>query len=1405
VTPEEQLAALEGVPVTLLPVRLETRFAGPTTLDTELRIRVYPDQIQLDAHVAELTDGEIASGQTYWRSRWQAGVGAAELASRAWAQLTRGIRPARAAFIVRALQPSNAPGDPAGPKFPAVARRDPGLDLPMVVRALPSRWVAVGFDAAGTRILQRWFDNPIPEGLLATATLTAGPDLTGDAAVDAYLGWASDYKQAVTAGMGQTIKSADLPAGRLVADGFERLIVLGVGATTAAEGAARFDRLLSAHAANDGLGYLAPGTPTNNFADDTAAGGGVAVADPAAPVPARDPQWSAGARVVAALGLPAQSSVAALPGAEAKLAQVSAAVVDATWAASLGYFVDHLLWPLVSPDDSEALRDHATRFLQPIAPLGTLRVGRQPLGLLPVLAPGGRGTEDPFAARLGALLAKLRPIWDTASARVPTLARMPGGQPLERALLTILQRSPWTTRVWYRRVLGPLVGLATGGLGGAQSLQAVLRNIGFLDGLGVQAQPRLVPFTLHDRRGHLSVPFVNRGELKEIADATTRPAGRAELGDAGDARSLLGALARFAALQELDLAGARLARRFLPPLEDGAIAWRTPEVSGIGTITGPSPGTLANTPLPDLGGRTPAQEVAERQRSAPGHASLADLKAFQDALKTLAAADPADVELALRAHLGVCSHRLDAWLTSLASRQLASVRAARPAGTHVGGYGCVERLRPETAPDSLGYVVAPSIAHAATAGVLRSGYLAHAMAAVDDAHRTDILDVDVSSPRTQTALELMRAVRAGVPLGVVLGYRLERALREAGLSVLILPLRRCFPQKRSPIDPHVRGLPIEATPPGEVVQGAELLEVWRGGQAVVLEAMRRATGRDINDPLFPRLVEQIDRLADTYDSIADVALAESVHQIVRGQPERAQAAMRFLDRQEVPVEPDVTATPRSATAFVQRVVVAIGPPDLPGAWRPASANDPRFKAEPRVGLWIAQLLGSPATWSFSGRATPEGGAPVTAAVTLAELSLSPLAAVLAATSGSGDKPSELEERIARALAPKLPTAARVELLADTPGARGLAQFAALSGAIARVLRGARPADASVFDLPDVAPAAGFDAADLKRRADAAASELRAATTALDAAAPATLEGALDRASRAGLPGAVPRLGLAGDELLDFARDVAALAHGRVQALDALGPVPATDPAAYHLRRLAAVFGSDFPALGVFTPPAGSAAAQSLAAARQSALLGGDPMAPVTWITRLARVRPAVDALWHLLTAAEVTTAYPAARFAVAQLPNLDGERWAALPFDPAAPRPAPRAAVLLHTSGTVTLAGPVAALAIDSWTEQIPLPVETAGVTLHYDAPSNRAPQTALLAVPHDLSERPWGLDALVGSVADALDLAHLRGVTLAELPVAAAVLPALYAPFDASGNVPSFDVDRMAKRMASTFVLGKD
>ena len=150
-----------------------------------------------------------------------------------------------------------------------------------------------------------------------------------------------------------------------------------------------------------------------------------------------------------------------------------------------------------------------------------------------------------------------------------------------------------------------------------------------------------------------------------------------------------------------------------------------------------------------------------------------------------------------------------------------------------------------------------------------------------------------------------------------------------------------------------------------------------------------------------------------------------------------------------------------------------------------------------------------------------------------------------------------------------------------------------------------------------------------------------------------------------------------------------------------------------------------------------------------------------------------------------------------QLPARDGARWAALPFesdelDALAP-PGVAVATVVHTPGLDRLEGSVAVLVVDSWTEQIPVAEETAGIALQYDAPSNRAPQVALLAVPPDVSaDRPWSVDALLSVIGQSLDMAHARGVTLDELPAAGSVLPALYVPFDIGDDVPSVDFDRL-------------
>ncbi|GAB3960424.1 hypothetical protein GCM10027614_82260 [Micromonospora vulcania] len=80
----------QGVPLVLLPVRLETRY-DTDPASTRLRIRVYPDDIHLDAHEPELTDAEAEAGRAYWRACWTAAEQPDR--QRAWTLLVTSVGP----------------------------------------------------------------------------------------------------------------------------------------------------------------------------------------------------------------------------------------------------------------------------------------------------------------------------------------------------------------------------------------------------------------------------------------------------------------------------------------------------------------------------------------------------------------------------------------------------------------------------------------------------------------------------------------------------------------------------------------------------------------------------------------------------------------------------------------------------------------------------------------------------------------------------------------------------------------------------------------------------------------------------------------------------------------------------------------------------------------------------------------------------------------------------------------------------------------------------------------------------------------------------------------------------------------------------------------------------------------
>ena len=156
------------------------------------------------------------------------------------------------------------------------------------------------------------------------------------------------------------------------------------------------------------------------------------------------------------------------------------------------------------------------------------------------------------------------------------------------------------------------------------------------------------------------------------------------------------------------------------------------------------------------------------------------------------------LERLLRGTLGLAMYRVDAWATSLASKRLAEERLKNPTGLQVGAYGWLVDLEPRAGKPSQGFIHAPSLDHATTAAVLRSGFSAFG---TSDAGSP--LAVDLSSQRVRAAKSLVEGVRTGQELGRLLGAR----FRETTPRRCARPLYRRRPRRRA------RGLGSRRAPP----------------------------------------------------------------------------------------------------------------------------------------------------------------------------------------------------------------------------------------------------------------------------------------------------------------------------------------------------------------------------------------------------------------------------------------------------------------------------------------------------------------------------------------------------------------------------------------------------------------
>ena len=1276
-------------------------------------------------------------------------------------------------LLTRPFKPTGS-----GPQFPNVDRRGSTWSRPARAGLLPDRWTVWATTEAGQLITAT--------GSGVKADLAVGPDpgLLGrpnvePQVVDEGMRWMVDFAEAEAVGMGIRVNLG-------IHDRLANLLVFGLRSGKPPELSAELGLHVQTLRFGQGLDFLRQGTPTNNT-DAVRSGWDSGVDDDASvkgmlrllgPVPPGVPDDNAEA-TADALWLP-PARFARLPhGRETE--QVDGGMInELLWATTWEYYLTEMIDDgILGGGAVPWLRDHWVDHVRGRGPLPTWRVADQPYGILPVLCGIAVDPATP-EEYLEVVLRTTRTIWDQS---IPDVTRLRLESPdSDRDLVQALATLPHPERFAVRGVVG------------RSTLNALAQELSEpWDGW---------QFTLPGVRSFINALFLATG-------ASGRP-------------------------QLLDVV-----------YTDGSREWVGPLVTARPlSDTGPLIGNYLNW----MAKATPAQLINEnhpfekntllyvlaRRSGRLDSGGAASLQRFRSAATHLATLPTATLEQLLRETLGTCAYRLDAWETSLATRQLGINRARveadkqRVGGIQIGGYGWVEDLvarpalkgnvpgSPPVDPANAGYVHAPSLQHATTASVLRSGWLSHG------AGPDTPMAVDLSSARARDASELLDGVRNGLGLGELLGYRFERGLHEGHPGVELDAYINGFRE----LAPLVAGKQPGTEAPGAqptaqaapaVVDGLKLLDLWRTRTAKLVKLLD--TIGPVGSQARTAAEAELQALAEAVDSVADAAMAEGLHHLLQGNLERAGTITEAVSSGELPPpELEVTSPSRTGRGVTHRVVVVLGPtPPAKSTW-PGVGLSPRARMEPRLEDWLSSFFGDPQHIVARVGYLPPGGTSPIALRTfrLEELGLSAIDVLILAreeSGGAGELGARIEWVLLRNRPAEVPEGSRGWVDAEwseapAPSQVTLADFLMLARTLRHAVTEARPLRASDLAVPADGIGRNVDLAELLQRSHDVVGELRGALVTLEAvdgeAAPEEivepLRDALRAVSDLGVAGAFPR-SVAGSgvaeaaELLTQRTVVAARVRSRLaQAGDdasvaaAVAAASEEEAEALVSTRIRAVLGKGFPVLPFFTAPNSPALVASFA--KSDGLQGGDLFAAAAWLERAAKVQPRAGTFLRAVQLAEALSDETFLDLQVGQLPWRDGDIWAALP-QPAAEAPRDgRLSLVAQLFGPLEFDSPLHGLVLEEFAEVIPRERQTTGVSFHFDAPGSRAPQAMLLLTLFD-TEPAWSDGVIRGGLLNAFEGARRRLADSNALADGGHFLPAIFLETDSQSGQVAGDLGR--------------
>ena len=706
-----------------------------------------------------------------------------------------------------------------------------------------------------------------------------------------------------------------------------------------------------------------------------------------------------------------------------------------------------------------------------------------------------------------------------------------------------------------------------------------------------------------------------------------------------------------------------------------------------------------------------------------------------------------------------------------------------------------------------GFIHAPSPEHATAAAILRTGYLNH-----QTDNQTALLALQLNSPRTRQALQLLEGMQLGTSLNELLGYYFERKLKENNLSNDIYNLRIAFPVQRT----TEQGKSVSYL---TTTDGLSVLNRRRGNPAAWLTTVAGISPGD-----FAKINLVTDTLEDYLDALGDLLLAEGVYQSVKGNTVRAAAALKIMNSGGQVVMPDFANIPVKGSSITHRVGVVCNQNTAANDKVWTTNGSPRAMLMPDLNAWLSLQLPKPANVVIT--VVLVNGEKQK--LTLADLGIEP-ADLLYAFPDSFAQPSQTAlGLIIQAVAqqkfafdiPAGPAAFSIDfrersLLTATQ--LTIFEISSLVLNLKKLISQSRPISANDFLLPDKAAAADTytDCTPLKTaiikqvQGNTAVTQL---IKSLRSQAAALAAGLNQNKPDAGLQALIKpiftSLQTAWQQGIDssisegvfyFSKDAAALIAAKAtdtaaqlesrmaKAASLAAAIPAALAGVPLFEKLKEItdllYGTSMPVW----PDVALANVTEVTTAYAGRQLIDNATADIIddWVREASLVRKYLKVYRNCALLAEILTGAATIRpLTVLQFPFFTGikQPWIGnkLPEDLPQEQRA-TLSLVMDLPDAFQPKNKFAGFIIDAWPEWVPSKTADTSIAFQYNQPNTEPPQTLLMAVT-PVEGGNWSWDYLTGAVNEALELAKKRLVTPADIRGGNLglnqVLPAVLMPF---------------------------